>query len=134
MTGRTIFLSKLIGIYCILLALPMAMHKQATLLMVTALVNDASAMYLFGLITVAAGLAIILNHNRWSGGALPIVVTLVGWLTLLKGMLSLILPPPEAAGIGIWGSAYHQYYYLDVALAFILGVFLTYGGFRSNSQ
>ena len=130
MPDRTVFLSKLIGIYCILVALPMAANKQVTLHMVTALVNDPPVLYLFGLTTVAAGLAIILNHNVWSGGAVPVVVTLVGWLTMIKGLLFLFLPPPAAVAISIWGNAYQQYYYLDVALAFILGGYLTYAGFN----
>lgn len=112
----------------------MAVHRQATIQMVSALVNDAPVLYLFGLTIVAAGLAIILSHNVWSGGALPIVVTLVGWLTLLKGLLFLFLPPPAAVGIVIWGNAYQQYYYIDVALALMLGASLTYGGFKSTSK
>ncbi len=134
MAQRTAFLSKLIGIYCILVAVSMAVHRQATIQMVSALVNDAPVLYLFGLTIVAAGLAIILSHNVWSGGALPIVVTLVGWLTLLKGLLFLFLPPPAAVGIVIWGNAYQQYYYIDVALALMLGASLTYGGFKSTSK
>jgi hypothetical protein len=134
MSQRTAFLAKLIGIYCILVAIPMALNKGATLAMVTALVNDAPALYVFGLTIVAAGLAIILSHNAWSGGALPVIVTLVGWLTLLKGLLFLLLPPPAAVGIEIWGNTYQHYYYLDVALALILGAYLTYGGFKSTSR
>src|SRR5580693_7914469 len=129
MLERTAFLSKLIGIYCILIALPMAVNKHAMLQMVPALVNDAPVLYLFGLTAVAVGLAIVVSHNVWSGGVLAVVVTLVGWMTLLKGLLFLFLPPPAAAGIALWGSGYQQYYYADVAVAFILGVYLAYGGF-----
>jgi hypothetical protein len=134
MSERTVFLSRLIGLYCILVALPMAMNKEATLRMVTALVNDAPLVYFFGVTVVAAGLAMILSHNVWSGGALPVIVTLVGWLTLLKGLLFLFLSPPAAAGISIWGNAYQQYYYLDVAITLILGAYLTYEGFKSRSH
>ncbi len=134
MAERTAFLSKLIGIYCIFVAVPMAIQKQATLAMVAALVHDAPVLYLFGLTAVAAGLAIVLSHNVWSGGAVPVVVTLVGWLTMLKGLLFLFLPPPAAAGVAVWGNAYQQYYYVDVGLAFVLGAFLTYGGFKHRSS
>ena len=134
MSERTVFLSKLIGLYCILVTLPMAINKEANLRMVTALVNDAPVVYFFGVTVVAAGLAMILSHNVWSGGALPVVVTLVGWLTLLKGLLFLFLPPPAAAGISIWGNAYQQYYYLGVAITLILGAYLTYEGFKSRSH
>jgi len=133
MSQRTRFLSKLIGIFCVIVALPMALNKPATLQMVTALVIDAPVLYLFGLTLVAVGLATILSHNVWSGGVVPVLVTLVGWLTLLKGLLFLFLPPPDAVGIATWGVPYAHYYYLDVALAFVLGAYLTYEGFRSPS-
>ena len=38
-----------------------------------------------GMVATAAGLAIVLGHNVWSGGALAIAVTLFGWAALLKG-------------------------------------------------
>jgi len=36
-------------------------------------------------IGLAAGLAVILGQNIWSSGALPVVVTLVGWLMAIPG-------------------------------------------------
>ena len=111
MLTLTTFLSRLIGIYCIIVGTAMALHKAATLQMVVALVNDPPVMYLFGLIVVAVGLAMVLHHNFWRRGPVAAVVTLIGWTTLLKGLLFLLLPPPAAAGVAIWGPAYQQYYY-----------------------
>jgi hypothetical protein len=79
---------------------------------------------------VAAGLAIVLTHNIWSGGVLTVIVTIIGWLTLIKGLVFLFMPPATAVGIVIWGSAYDQYFYLDMALALLLGIYLTYESFR----
>lgn len=132
MSARTAYLSKLIGIYCILVALAMAVNKEATVQTVIAIVHNGPVSFTFGLILVAAGLAVVLSHNVWSGGPLPVIVTVVGWLTLIKGLLFLFLPPPAAVGIFLWGPAYDRFFYLDVALAFILGVYLTYGGFKSR--
>lgn len=132
MSARTAFLSKLIGIYCILVAIAMGINKQATIQMVRTLVNDAPVVFVFGLLLVAVGLAMILSHNVWSGGAAPIIVTIVGWATLIKGLLFLFLPPPAAVGILVWGPAYERFYFADVAVAFILGVYLTYAGFKSK--
>ena len=39
-----------------------------------------------------AGLAMVLTHNVWSGGALAIVVTLIGWLLLIRSAVSMFLP------------------------------------------
>jgi hypothetical protein len=132
MSARTAFLSKLIGLYCILLALSMAVNKQATVQTVIALVHNAPVLYVFGLTIVAAGLAMILSHNVWSGGAVPVIVTVIGWLALIKGMVFLLLPPPAAVGVVLWGSAYERFFYVDVALVLILGAYLAYSGFKSR--
>jgi len=75
MSPRTLFLSKLIGLYCILAALSMMTRRQATLETVTALLQNPSMMLILGVITLAAGLAMVLAHKIWSGGALVVVVT-----------------------------------------------------------
>jgi putative exporter of polyketide antibiotics len=97
MSPRTLFLSKLIGLYCILAALSMMTRRQATLETVTALLQNPSMMLILGVITLAAGLAMMLAHNIWSGGALVVVVTLVGWITLSKSLFFLFLPPEMEA-------------------------------------
>jgi len=77
MSPRTIYLGRLIGLYCVLLALAMISHKQATVETINAFMYDAPVLLLASIVAMAAGLAIILGHNVWSGGALPVVVTLV---------------------------------------------------------
>ncbi len=134
MSARTAFLSRLIGIYCMLVAVSMAVNKEAFVQMVIATVHDGPAVLILGLVLVAAGVAMILSHNVWSGGALPVIVTVVGWLTLIKGLLFLFLPPPAAVGIFLWGPAYAQFFYWDAALAFILGAYLAYGGFTLSRK
>jgi hypothetical protein len=39
-------------------------------------------LFVVGVIAVAAGLAMVLGHNVWSGGVLPVVITLTGWLLI----------------------------------------------------
>ena len=73
--------------------------RQATLESVTALLHDPSMIFILGLITLAAGLAMVLAHNIWSGGALVVIVTIVGWISLLKSLLLLFLPPEMEAGM-----------------------------------
>ena len=69
MSARTAFLSRLVGLYCILVSLSMVTHKRATVEMMTALVHNPPLLFIVGVITLAAGLAMILGHNVWSGGA-----------------------------------------------------------------
>jgi hypothetical protein len=130
MTARTAFLSKLIGLYCIVLSLSMFTNRQMTVETVTALANNRPLLYVLGVVTVAAGLAMVLSHNVWSGGALPVIVTLIGWLTLIKGTLFFFLSPEAEARVFLGGLRYEAYFYVYAAVSLLLGIYLTYGGFR----
>ena len=134
MSSRTIFLSRLIGLYCIVIAVSMMTRRQATVETVTALLQNPSMMLIVGIITLAAGLAVVLAHNIWSGSALVVVVTLVGWITLIKSLFFLFLPPEMEAGLFLGQLHYRQLFYLYTAISLVLGVCLTYGGFKSRSS
>jgi hypothetical protein len=99
MLSRTLFLSRLIGLYCTLVALSMITRRQATLESVTAILHDPSMMFVLGAITLVAGLAMVLAHNIWSGGALAVIVTLFGWMTLIKSLSFLFLSPEVEGGV-----------------------------------
>lgn len=134
MSPRTIFLSRLLGLYFLLVGLAMLINRQATIEIVTALVRNSPLMFMGGLIALVAGLAIVLAHNIWSGGALPVIVTLVGWIMLIKGALILFLPPEAAAGFFLGSLHYENLFPLYAAFSLIFGAYLTYGGFRSPSR
>lgn len=130
MSRRTLFLSRLIGLYCILVALSMMTRGQATVETVTALLHNPSLMLILGVTTLVAGLAMVLAHNVWSGGALAMIVTLIGWITLIKSLLFLFLPPEMEAALFLRQLHYQQLFYLYGAISLVLGVYLTYGGFK----
>ena len=134
MSPRTLFLSRLIGLYCILAALSMITRKQATVETVTALLHNPLMIFIVGVITLAAGLAMVLAHNIWSGGALPVVVTLVGWVTLLKSLLLLFLPVDVEADFFLRQLHYPDLFYAYGGLSLVLGIYLTYSGFSPTSR
>jgi hypothetical protein len=134
MLPRTLFLSRLIGLYCILIALSMITRKQATLESVTTLLHDPSMMFVLGAITLIAGLAMVLMHNIWSGGALVVIVTLVGWMTLIKSLSFLFLPTDVNAEFFLRQLHYQILFYLYGTFLLVLGIYLTYGGFRLRSS
>jgi len=134
MSPRTLFLSKLIGLYCILIGLSMMTRGQATVETVNALLQNPAMTLNLGVITLAAGLATVLAHNMWSGGALVVVVTLVGWMAFIKSLFFLFLPPETEARVFLGRLHYQQLFYLYAAISLVLGVYLTYGGFKSRSH
>lgn len=131
MTPRTIFLSRLIGLYYIFVTLSMIMRKQSIVEWVTRVVHDPTEGFLAGVIGVAIGLAMILGHNVWSGGAVAVVVTLIGWATLIKSLLFLYLPPELEAELFLRRAHYQDFFYFYMALSLAIGIYLTYRGFLS---
>ncbi len=133
MSSRTIFLARLLGLYCLVVALFMFTHKQATIDIVTALVYSQAQLFFIGLIGTSAGLAMVLGHNIWSGGVLPVVVTVVGWLSLLKGFALLFLSPDVASAFFLGTLHYAQFFYGYTTWTFLLGAFLVAMTLRSRT-
>jgi len=133
MSPLTTFLSRLIGLSAILLSLSLVTHKEASVNTMAALVHNPPLLMIFGMVWLVAGLAIILGHNVWTGGALPVIVTLVGWLIFARGLLLLFLSPSAAVGL-FTGLHFEQLFYLYVVISLLFGGYLTYGGFSSRSR
>ena len=97
MRPLTIFLSRLIGLFALVLSLAMILHREAFMAVASAMVHDPPLLFLVGMITLAIGLAMVLSHNIWSGGALPVVITMFGWIQLFRGLIVLLAPPDALA-------------------------------------
>jgi hypothetical protein len=134
MSPRTLFLGRLIGLYCILAALFMFLRGQASVDTVILLLRDPPLMFVLGVVTLCAGLAMVLAHNAWSGGALAVIVTLVGWATLIKGLLFLILTPEAETALFLKALHYQELFRLYAAILLAVGVYLTHGGFKKSSR
>ena len=63
MPGLTLFLAKLIGLYCVLFGLAMVSQKQAMVDLVAALMRNGPVLLIVEAIAVTAGLAIVISHN-----------------------------------------------------------------------
>jgi uncharacterized membrane protein YhaH (DUF805 family) len=92
--------------------------------------TSAHLVYLNGTLLFVAGLAIVRVHNRWTGGW-PVLVTLVGWLALLGGLIRMIAPMSAQQQTGQHTTA--VYTLLIVLLA--IGIFLTFKAYgREDSK
>ncbi|MGA2563277.1 MAG: hypothetical protein ABSF96_06935, partial [Steroidobacteraceae bacterium] len=131
MSSRTVFLSRLLGLYCIVIALSMFLRGQSMVDTVTSMLGNAPLMFFLGAVITMAGLAMVLTHNIWSGGSLTVLVTLLGWIGLIKGALFLLVPPGSSSAFFLNGFHYQQLFYLYAAITLIVGLYLSYGGFRS---
>ncbi len=130
MSRLTVYLARLIGLFIVLLVAALLMQGGA---IVEDAVSDKQLMFNYAIISLALGLAMVLGHNVWSGGALPVVVTLVGWLILAKGLMLLYLAPDALTGT-LERMGYREHFYLYLMPSLVIGVYLTWAGFTTSAD
>jgi len=111
----------------------MLFHKEATVTASNLLIHNPAALFLGALIALMIGLAMVLAHNVWFGGLDAILVTLFGWVALIKGSILLFLPPQ---GADRYFAALHfeQRFYQYAVVMVVLGAYLTYEGFKGAAR
>ena len=126
----TKFYAKLLGLWLVLVALGLTANREA-LPTINALFADPALVFITGVFTVVVGIAVVVSHNRWSGGAAAVIVTVYGWLALVKGLLWVAFPAPTLAR---FYEALHlqQYFFAYLFVALVIGGYLAYEGFRTT--
>ena len=87
----SIFLAKLIGPVLLVMGAGMIINAKAFRPVFEEIVRNRALVVLFGLLTMPAGLAIVLTHNVWVA-SWPVIITIIGWLTAISGAFRLLAP------------------------------------------
>jgi hypothetical protein len=95
-----------------------------------ALIANPPLLLFVEVLGLAGGLAMIIGHNIWSGGALPVVITLIGWLMALRGAGLLALSPAATTKL-FEALRYEQLFYFYMGGTLILGLYLALAGFSA---
>jgi hypothetical protein len=119
-TMTTKFLAKLMGLWLVLTVLGMFAQRQTSIDTIGALFTDPPLLWITGVFTLLIGLAVLLAHTRWSGGATSVIVTFYGWVATIKGLLFLWLPPPMRAA-SFRALQFDRFFYAYLAVALVLG-------------
>jgi hypothetical protein len=127
MSRLTVFLARSLGLFMVLLVAGLLARGGAAIETTAA---DGPVMLSYGIISLAIGVAMIVGRNVWSGGLLPVVVTLLGWLIFAKGLLLLVLSPGALSGMMLQ-MRYAEHYRVLFAPALLIGLYLTWAGFTA---
>ena len=129
MTPLTLFLAKLIGAYALIMSAWMLVRRDVALQMIESVSREPVAIAFVGMIRLVIGLAIVIGHDIWSDTTAALV-SLVGWITLISGFLTLFLPPQTVRDI-FSRMAYEKRYPVFALISFALGVALLIAGFSA---
>ena len=124
----TVFLAKLIGIYCVVIAAAMLLRRRETIRTINAMVDDPGMIMIAGVIALMGGIAMVLGHNVWTGGVLPIAVTVGGWVIAAKGAMLLLMPSSMLRRF-FEALRYDRFFILYMGVTLLLGICLAGAGF-----
>lgn len=123
-----IHFAKLFGIVSTILALGVLFNLDNAKKMANDLLDSGAGFVVSGVLPVIFGGWIVATHNVWVQGW-PVVVTLIGWIMLLEGMVRLIF-------VKTWTSIVARHIdrvpVLFSLFGLIFGLLLIYIGFFSH--
>jgi hypothetical protein len=94
-------------------------------------VRSPTLIYFSGLMALVPGLAILNVHRSWTGW--PVIITIVGWLMVIGGVIRLVLPATTATLATDLYS--HAIVLLIVALVvLVVGAYLSFEGYRARNK
>ena len=88
---ESIFFVKFMGYFMFLTGSALFLSKETRTAMLENMKNNESFLIAMGYITLLIGLPIVILHNVWELSVLGLV-TLMGWVTLIKGFVFLAKP------------------------------------------
>jgi hypothetical protein len=123
----THFLAQAIGLFCLVLGASL-FRKKIFSEVVDDIVANRALLYLVGVISLGLGLMVVLTHNIWNAGLLPLIVTIIGWAMVLKGIFATYVSRDTIAH---WSRSFKvkELSWLFGIIFLVIGAYLTYGGF-----
>ena len=128
MSRLTVFLARSLGLFMTLLVAGLWLRGGGG---IEASVGDGPILLSYAIISLAMGVAMVVGHNVWSAGALALVVTLVGWLILAKGLVLLVVSPASVVA-AMNQMHFLQHYPVFLGPAFAIGLYLAWAGFTAK--
>jgi hypothetical protein len=123
----SIFLAQLIGPVLLVMGIGMLVNSRAFRPVFDEIVRNRVFVVLFGLLTMPAGLAIVLTHNVWVADW-PVLITVVGWLTAIAGAFRL-LAPQDAIKFGRKMYEQPNGVFVGAAIWAVIGAILCFFGY-----
>ena len=85
------FLAQILGLYMVIVALGIMCNLRNYERVMEDFLKNTALIYLGGIIALMFGLLILLFHNVWVAGW-EVIITIYGWLALIKGIWLITLP------------------------------------------
>jgi len=120
----SIYIGKLLAAVYLILGVAILANRAYFTKAYSQFIDNPLSMLLAGFMALVLGLILVMNHNIWVG-EWYVLITIVGWISLIKGVFLLLLPKVTDQ---IWGPIIRKGYIMPVAgiFALLFGIYFGY--------
>lgn len=124
---QTVLLSKVLGVFLVIVGAAMILRRQYFPPIFAAIVEQRLLRAFIAMIELLAGLFLVVMHRGWS--SLPAgIITLMGWMAIAESSAYLLLPDAVVARF-IRSFSTPAWYFWGGVLALAIGLYLAAYGF-----
>jgi len=118
------------GLYVLIAGLSMLFWKERWWRVINDLCRPEGQTlgYVLGLVALPFGILLVLSHNYWNEGTLALVVTIFGWIILVKSIFVFVVSPVQMGRL-VKMIKMESWWYVYVVIVLIIGAYLAYAGF-----
>ncbi|MCH9626538.1 MAG: hypothetical protein S4CHLAM2_01600 [Chlamydiales bacterium] len=127
----SIFLARFFGLYFVIIGFFYLLRREFIRKAARQIFDQESLVILSAVISLIIGLLIVVSHNVWEFNW-RVTITIIGYLTLLKGLMRFFVPHQTDKKMLIKLLSGDNPLYLGI-VCLIIGFFLTYEGFLGIS-
>lgn len=125
--NTSIAIAQVLGIILAVMGISVVNDRKNISAALEKTVQDRGFLWVWGFLILTMGAVIVALNNVWTAGLLTLLITILGWLTIIKGVF-LILFPDSAISIYRWANKDGVLIFGGI-VAFVLGLILLYKGF-----
>jgi hypothetical protein len=123
----SIFLAKSLGLYFIIVSVGMLLNGNKLKPILVDFLKDPGMVLMSGFLALIIGILIVVSHNIWVMGW-PVIITVLGWFSLFKGIIRFMCPEMVINKTSIWIES-RTTYNISLFIILLLGVVLLYFGY-----
>jgi hypothetical protein len=89
--ANSIFLARLIGPVALAVGIAVFLNTTGIRTMADEVMRSRALIFISGILSMTAGMAIVLVHNQWVA-SWPVIITVIGWIAVFGGACRIICP------------------------------------------
>jgi uncharacterized MnhB-related membrane protein len=121
------FIAKLVGPMLVVVSVGMLTNQDTYHAIIGEFLHSGALVYLSGLLSLLAGIAIVNAHNAWRA-EWSVIITILGWLMVIGGIVRIVFPDFT---VRLGATAYGSLAAVVIVgvIGLVIGGFLTFKGY-----